>query len=151
MTGISIHLDDSEVHELADDINRHAEEFTSSAGRVIEKGGFEMQREAQILAPVDTGFLKGSITIDHSPLGFDLGPTAEYGDYVERGVPHPWVITAHDGGMLHFVIDGHDVFAKSVVHPPMAPQPYLGPAFDSQLPNIEQALGELGAQAISRA
>jgi hypothetical protein len=50
--------------------------------------------------------------------------------------------------LLHFMIDGHSVFAKSVVHPPMAPQPYLSPAFDAGLPRFVDALGQLGEQVV---
>jgi hypothetical protein len=74
-------------------------------------------------------------------LSFDLGPTADYGDVIERGVPHPFVIRARDGGTLHFVIDGHDVFAKSVTHPPIAPQPVHVARVRPWAPQLEDALG----------
>jgi len=140
----TIYVDASEVHELADDIRTHADELPAKAQVVVEKTGFEMEAEAKVLCPVDTGNLMNSISLDVSALSFELGPTADYGDDVERGVPHPFVIRAKPGGVLHFQIDGRDVFATSVTHPPMAPQPYLGPAFDSQLPHLETALGDLG-------
>jgi hypothetical protein len=145
-----IHVDASEVYDLADDIRRHADTTPERAQLVMEKVGYDMEAMAKVLAPVDTGFLEGSISVDFGALSFDLGPTAEYGDVIERGVPHPFVIRAKPGGSLHFMIDGHDVFAKSVVHPPIAPQPYLSPAFDRGLPQAEQALAELGAQVFDR-
>lgn len=151
MASIAIHLDDSEVHTLADDMRQQADQIPTQAERVIAKGGHDMQALAQTNAPVDTGHLKASISLDVAGLSFVLGPTADYGGYVELGVPHPYVIRAKPGGTLAFPGPSGMVFAKSVVHPPQAPQPYLGPAFDATLPLIERALGDLGAGAISRA
>jgi hypothetical protein len=145
---IGISVDDSEVHDLAHDILRNTDLLPGRVETLVQKTGYDMEAMAKVLVPVDTGFLMGSISIEFYGLGFDLGPTASYGDYVERGVPHPWVITAAPGGTLHFMIDGHSVFAKSVVHPPMAPQPYLSPAFDAGLSRFVDALGQLGEQVV---
>lgn len=148
---MEIHIDDSEVHALARDINRRTGQFPRRVQTVVDKGGHDMHAYAVARAPVDTGFLKGSITLDITGLGFVLGPTAEYGGYVELGVPHPYVIHAKPGGTLAFPGGGGGtVFAKSVVHPPQAPQPYLGPAFDAVLPLIERALGQIGGEVVSR-
>lgn len=144
-------VDASEVHALADDIRRNTDALPERAQAVTEKTGFDMEATAKVLVPVDTGFLMGSISLDMGSLSFDLGPTADYGDVIERGVPHPFVIRAHDGGVLHFVIDGHDVFATQVTHPPIPPRPYLGPAFDKGLPAFEDALADLGGQVFDRA
>jgi hypothetical protein len=136
-------VDASEVEDLADDIRRNTDRLPERAQLVTEK-------TAKVLVAVDTGFLMGSITLDVGVLSFDLGPTADYGDVIERGVPHPFVIRARDGGTLHFVIDGHDVFATQVTHPPIPPRPYLGPAFDRGLPQFEDALADLGGQVFDR-
>jgi hypothetical protein len=146
-----VYADASEVHDLAGDIRRHADELPGRAQLVVEKVGFDVEATAKELVRVDTGFLKGSISTDIGELSADIGPTADYGDVIERGVPHPFVIRARDGGTLHFVIDGHDVFAKSVTHPPIAPSPYMSPAFDRGLPQLESALGDLGEQVFNRA
>lgn len=144
-------IDASEVHDLADDMRRYCDELPARTELVVHKTGFDMEATAKVLCAVDTGFLMNSISTDYFGLGFEMGPTADYGDIVERGVPHPFVITAKPGGTLHFFIDGHEVFAKSVVHPPMAPQPYVGPAFDQGLSSLENALGQLGEQVVSNA
>lgn len=139
----TVHVDASEVHQLARDFNRHAGQVPRSAQAIVEKGGYDVVAIGSVLSPRDTGFNAGSISVDFGPLSFDAGPTSEYGDVLERGVPHPFVIRAKAGGTLHFVIDGHDVFAKSVTHPPISPRPYMGPAFDRTLPQVETALGRL--------
>lgn len=146
-----VYVDASEVHALADDTRRNTDQLPARAQLVMEKTGFDMQATAQVLVPVDTAFLLHSIDLDIGDLEFVLGPTADYGDVIERGVPHPFVIRAKDGGTLHFVIDGHDVFATQVTHPPIAPRPYLGPAFDKGLPRFEDALADLGAQVFDHA
>lgn len=152
MASIAIHLDDSEVHQLAEDIDRHADDTPVLAQRAVDKVGHDLQAYAIAKAPVDTGYLKSSISVDIGDLSAVVGPTAEYGGYVELGVPHPYTVHAHPGGVLAFPgAEGGVVFAKSVVHPPQAPQPYLGPAFDLALPQLEQALGAIGADVTSRA
>jgi hypothetical protein len=147
---VLVHIDASEVHELADDIRRNTDELPGRAQLVTEKVGYDTVAYCQATVAVDTGFLKGSIGVDFEELGFTAGPTADYGDVIERGVPHPFVIRAKTGGTLHFVIDGHDVFAASVTHPPISPRPYMGPAFDRGLPQFESALAQLGEQVLSR-
>jgi hypothetical protein len=141
---VRVIIDASEVHQLADEMRHHADTMPGRTRAVVKKVAFDMQATAQRLVPVDTGLLKSSISVDYSELGFDLGPTAEYGGYVELGVDHPFEIRAHPGGFLAFEEGGEEVFARKVIHPPMPPQPYLGPAFDLGLPDMERALGSLG-------
>ncbi len=95
-----------------------------------------MQAGAQINAPVESGTLRNSIStdIDDNGLGFEVGPTVEYGGYVEEGTaPHliedafGWGITVH--------------------HPGTPPQPYLGPAFDHHLESGVAAFGDLAARS----
>lgn len=63
------------------------------ASQVIRAAAFETEARAKDLVPVDTGNLKNSISIGH-PSGRDtqpgdlevqVGPSAEYGAYVEYG------------------------------------------------------------------
>lgn len=50
-----------------------------------------------------------------------------YAEYVEQGTrPHP--IVARGARVLHFVVDGKDVFTPQVRHPGSKPYPFLGPA-----------------------
>lgn len=142
-------IDAHEVHDLASDMQRHADEALSKAVTAVHKVGFETEAMAKINAPVDTGFLKGSISTDYTDdgLGFDCGPTAEYGGYVEQGTHGPYIIEARPGHYLHF----GDTFVKRVIHPGNAPEPYLGPAFDAAVPLMEQALGHIADQSVSSA
>lgn len=139
----TVFLDTHEVHDLATDIRRHAGQVPRSAQAVVTKSLFDIEAEGKVRSPYDTGFNAGSISTSVGDLGGEVGPTSDYGGILELGVPHPFVIHAKPGGTLHFVIDGHDVFAKSVTHPPISPRPYMGPAFDAVLPRFEDALGRM--------
>jgi len=87
---------------------------------IMRKGANDIQAAGQARAPVDTGFLKNSITSQVRSAGgsvgigfaIEVGPTAEYGGFVENGTST------------------------------MGPQPYMGPAFDVVVPGIVSALGE---------
>lgn len=84
----------------------------------VHKTGFDTVAAAQAIAPVDTGNLKNSIGVDFDGLGFEAGPTAAYGGYVEWGTSR------------------------------MSPQPYMRPAFEKALPPLEQALEQAGRRAL---
>lgn len=114
-------IDTSEVHQMVVGVNRRLGQFPRRAETVVSKVGHDMQAAAMANTPVDTGFLKSSYDLSIIGLGFDLGPTAEYGGYVELGTSR------------------------------MGPEPYLGPAFDAVLPNLESALGAIGEDVWGRA
>ena len=89
------------------DLNRHIADLGKVGPRVVKKARTvlelavtQTERDAKILAPVDTGNLRNSITSEIRGLSGEVGPTAEYGEYVELGTSR------------------------------MAPQAYMGPATD---------------------
>jgi len=139
----TVYIDAHEVHDLAVDIKRHAGQVPRSAQAITEKALFDIEARGKVLSPYDTGFNAGSISTSVGELSGEIGPTSDYGGILELGVPHPFVINAKPGGMLHFVIDGEDIYARSVTHPPIPPRPYMGPAFDAVLPSYEAALGRM--------
>ena len=112
-----IDFDASEIERLADDLDGAGPRAIEQARTVVGKTGHDTVTAAQRLVPVDTGFLKSSIgvDIDGDGLGFDAGPTASYGHFVEWGTSR------------------------------MSPQPYLMPAFDQQLPQAYAALEQVAA------
>ncbi|MGM8139850.1 HK97-gp10 family putative phage morphogenesis protein [Enterococcus italicus] len=71
---------------------------------VVKSNGTQLNQKAKRLAPVDTGYLKGSITtsVELGGLQSTTTPTASYSIYVEYGTRF------------------------------MAKQPFLKPAFDTQ-------------------
>lgn len=82
----------------------------------VRKSTFAVEREAKTRAAVDTGFMRNSISSafegDLYSSGFtgEVGPGAHYAPYVEFGTHK------------------------------MAPQPFLGPAFDAVEPSFVAAM-----------
>ena len=102
---------------VAADLGRASAEVAGRAGVAMQKVAADIEAEAKTRAPVDTGFLRGSISSSFTAAGgsftVEIGPTAEYGGYVELGTSR------------------------------QAPQPYLQPAFDRHAPLLEAALARL--------
>lgn len=86
--------------------------------QVVQKLCADTKADAQAIVPVDTGFLRSSITYEtkETRVGAtgEVGPTADYGDYVESGTSR------------------------------MAPQPYMLPAYTRQLAVIDQLAPQIG-------
>jgi HK97 gp10 family phage protein len=112
-----IQFDASEIHRLADDLEQAGPRAVERTQAVISKTGHDVVATAQQLVPVDTGHLKSTVGVDFDAggLGFEAGPTASYGGYVELGTSR------------------------------MGPQPYLFPAFDRHLTSAFQALEQVAA------
>lgn len=118
MAGMDI--DGSDFLQLSTSFAQGAVNIGKGAQVVLRKTTLDVESEAKRLAPVDTGNLKGSIghsdlrTVGASgTLESEVGPTADYGAYVELGT------SRH------------------------APQPFLGPALDKHSAAFEQAMGIL--------
>lgn len=138
-------IDSSEVRKLAVDLRTAPAEVRRKAPLAVKKTLFDIEGDAQVLAPVDLGTLEGSISTDVDPdgMGGEVGPTVDYGAHVEYGTD-PHVIRASGGGKLAFTVGGRLVFVDEVNHPGTRPQPYMGPAFDRRAPGLEKALGQIG-------
>lgn len=85
--------------------------FRGQARTAMRKTGADIQGTAQNLAPVDTGALKSSITSDYTEtsqtLRIEIGPTVNYGAFVERGTSQnraqPYLrpaVERHEPGLL---------------------------------------------------
>lgn len=112
------------LRALSADLTTAGRQVGQRARTVIRKAAIDIERDAKALAPVDTGNLKNSI--GHSDLRIgttgnlvaEVGPTANYGVFLEQGTSR------------------------------MAAQPFMGPAADRHAPAFEQAMQQLGAEAI---
>lgn len=117
MTSVSIDL--TEWVDLQHDIGRAGDMVEARAPQLVAKAASDIEATAQGIAPVDTGNLKNSIGSDVDGLDAEIGPTAEYGAYVEDGTSR------------------------------MAAQPYMGPAADVVTPKLVAAVADLGGGALS--
>ncbi len=109
-----------EVRELSFDLARVPADVQPRAGAAVAKTAYDIEATAKVLVSVDTGNLMNSISsdVDRAALDAVIGPTAHYGGYVEEGTSR------------------------------MAPQPYLGPAFDRHAPALQRALGDAGEDSL---
>lgn len=70
------------------------------AAQAVAKTAYDVQADAQAMAPVDTGFLRSSITtsLADGGLSAEVGPEAHYGVFLELGTykmaPQPYLIPA---------------------------------------------------------
>lgn len=130
-------VDYSDLVRASADLAAAGPSIEPKARAVALKTGYDTVSDAQVGAPVDTGLLASSISVDFDPdgLGWTAGPTAEYGAHVEYGTSGPYVIPN---------AFGRDGF---VMHPGISPQPYMGPAFDNQLDTAERALIQVASSA----
>ncbi|MEU4410762.1 HK97-gp10 family putative phage morphogenesis protein [Streptosporangium sp. NPDC023963] len=86
----------------------------------VQKTGLDVVAGAQALVPVDTGNLKNSIGVDFDldEFGFTVVATANYAAFVELGTSR------------------------------MAPQPYMGPAFEAAVEPFVKAIESIGGRVL---
>jgi len=123
MAGISI--DVSEMNTLAVDLGMAGQRAGARVSAVVRKSAAQVEAEAKMFAPVDTGNLRNSIGTDivtdgrSNVVEAQVGPAASYGLFVEMGTSR------------------------------MAPRAFLGPAFDRAQPDFLTALAQVAAEAVN--
>lgn len=109
-----------EMNKIAADLAQAGATVGVRAGKILEKASADIQAQAQARAPVDTGALRSSISRSTSRAGStvrsEIGPTVNYGRYVEEGTSR------------------------------MRAQPYLRPATDAVVPGFQAAVEQLGGE-----
>lgn len=111
-----------EFLDMANTFSSAPRRFRTEARAAMRKTAADIQGTAQNLAPVDTGNLRNSITSDYTEnaqlLRVEIGPTANYGAFVERGTSR----------------------ARA--------QPYLRPAVERHEPALLEAFAQLSERAL---
>lgn len=106
-----------DLNRIAVDLGNLGHEALPLARVAVQKTAADIKADAQAFVPVDTGNLKNSISYETRELADavvgEIGPTAEYGVYVEFGTST------------------------------QAPQAYMGPAFDRRAHLLESALAQI--------
>lgn len=108
------------LRALASDLTDASKRVREMAGLAIQKTVFDIEADAKALAPVDTGYLKSSISTELSGDGLrgEVGPTALYSRWVEEGTTRA------------------------------SAQPFLGPATDRRIPGFLQAMEQIGVEVL---
>ena len=121
MSGDDIEVDMSEVEALAADLGKASFEVSKRASQVVRKTAFDMEAQAKKLSPFDTGTLRNSIstTIGLGGLTAEVGPTVNYGIYLEYGTRR------------------------------MPAQPYMSPAAETVTPAFIEAIEQLGGDMLT--
>jgi HK97 gp10 family phage protein len=95
-------------------LNRILRNLPGNAEAAVRRVALDVSEAAKLKAPVDTGALQNSIDARQvSPTEYHVGPTVDYGVYVELGTRY------------------------------MAAQPYLGPAVRSVEAGLIAAFGDV--------
>lgn len=138
----TVWLDTSEVHELARDLRIGADETMDKAELIVAKTAYDIEaaakRNLEANPSIDTGHLLNSVGSDIDGTHARIGPTAEYGDYIEQGT-----------GLYGPTGEPYEIpnaFGRgfTVLHPGIHPEPYMGPAADANAEGFELAIGHLG-------
>lgn len=113
----SFKVDVTEVRLLSKNLDYKRQDVATKARAVVKLMAFQLQRQAKVNAPVDTGALMNSISVTFKGNGYVssavVAPTVDYASYVEEGTSR------------------------------MAPQPYMGPAADVIEPVFVAAMEKL--------
>ena len=108
----------SDLARFAADLRGNVDTLTRRASQVVRKAALDTMADAKMLAPVDTGNLRGSIATDARPgdLVAVVEATADYSAYVEFGTRR------------------------------MRPQPFMRPAQERNTPGFLEAISQLAEE-----
>lgn len=110
-------LDTSELAALGVRIAAAGPAVQAGAQTAMARTAYAIEGDAKVTAPVDTGNLVNSISTTIDGMSAEIGPTADYGIWVEIGTSR------------------------------MAGQPYMAPAFDRRVPEYVHALSQIATAA----
>ena len=126
---------------LADDLEALEDALGRHLEAAMQKAALKIEADAKRLAAVESGRLRSSIGsgVRHegSTLVASIGTNLEYAVWVERG---RGPIEAAPGEVLHFTIDGEEIFTKRVG--PAEAQPFLSPAVEDNLDTVEEYISD---------
>lgn len=115
---MTFRIESSSLKRLALDLHAAPARTRARISVVVRRTAFAVERDAKLLVPVDTGNLKNSITTNVGEFDAEIGPTANYGHYVEEGTSR------------------------------MAPQPYMGPSAERNAPKFEAAMAQVAHEGV---
>ena len=102
--------------------------------RALPAIAIRFQSELTLIAPVDTGRLKGSIKVMPTNNGLEI-TMVDYAKFVEFGTP-PHVIIPKSKKALKFKIGNKVLLRKKVKHPGTRPNPFIRNTIQNKLKKI---------------
>ena len=121
---MSYTIDTSELRKLAADLDLESARVGRDVAQAVRESGERVRDDAKGRAPVRTGKLAGSIGVDtygdgrSAGMTVVVGPSEHYGLFVERGTSK------------------------------MAPEPFMGPAFEAEAPKLEAAIADIAGTVL---
>jgi HK97 gp10 family phage protein len=118
-SSIGVDVDISQLNSLKVSLNIAKGGVGTHAANAVRKTAFDIEADAKVFAPYEFGDLRNSISTEFfgdgrfSSFSAEIGPTVDYGIYQEFGTDR------------------------------MAPQAFLGPAFDRRIPDLISALSDM--------
>ena len=108
----------SDLARFAGDLRGNADTLARRASQVVRKAALDTMADAKMLAPVDTGNLRNSITTDARPgdLRAVVEATADYAAHIEFGTRK------------------------------MRPQPFMRPSQERNTPGFLEAISQLAEE-----
>lgn len=143
-------------NKLVEKIDRFNDRIVDNVIKAQQETAKIICDDVKELAPKDTGEYMESIKVGESTVNRNKISTEVYTDAVvetkdgtrynlgyllETGTS-PHLIEPYDAKVLHFVIDGKDVFAKRVFHPGTVAQPHFSTGLNMNRLVYKQKLGE---------
>lgn len=109
---------DSNIDQVARQLRVEAEKAIEAAKKELQLTALEVEREAKLNAPVDTGILRASITNEEVGEGYEVFTDVEYAQFIEYGTQY------------------------------QAAQPFLGPALDVAIKGLAKRVKKAIAQSM---
>lgn len=106
------------IDDVINSLERSVEKAIKAAEKELQLTALEIERDAKLNAPVDTGMLRASITSTGSGSEYEIGTNLEYAPFVEYGTRY------------------------------MAAQPFLFPAFEKGVKDLKKNINKAVASAL---
>jgi len=139
---ISITTDKTDVlNWLNDKLDNAEPEMENTINTILNL----FEASAISYAPVRTGELAQSHTIEMEGLEGVMYPTAIQSIFVILGVPHEWIICPVEKKSLYWEDLGHPLpIGRCVVHPAMAANDYIQIAYETGLSAVDDLVDRYG-------
>ena len=91
------------IDDVINSLERSVEKAIKAAEKELQLTALEIERDAKLNAPVDTGMLRASITSTGSGSEYEIGTNLEYAPFVEYGTRYmaaqPFLFPAYEKGV----------------------------------------------------